>query len=458
MKRILIANRGEIALRILRACRQLGIEAVVAYSEADRESRAVLIADEAICIGPAEAKKSYLSAPALIAAALATGCDAIHPGYGFLSENAAFAEAVAAHSLTFIGPSAEVLERFESKAAVRALLAKHGLPTIPGSDGVVADVEAAAKAAAKIGYPVILKASAGGGGRGMRVVGSPDELAAAFPICTQEAQSAFNDGSLYLEKYLVDTHHVEVQIAVDHAGTALHFGERDCSVQRRHQKLVEESPSTALSPKVREELLARAAKAIGAAGYRNVGTLEFLVGSDGKPYFIEINCRIQVEHPVTETVTGVDLVALQIALARGDDMPLAQADVERRGHAIEFRLTAEDPEHEFRPQAGEIGAFRSPSGPWVRFDSHLYAGYEVPPYYDSLLAKLIVWGATREEAIARSRAALREVEIEGVATTRDFFLGLLETPTFLEGRATTGWIDAAGTAAILAAAPRREGA
>ncbi len=454
IKRVLIANRGEIALRILRACRQLGIEAVVAYSEADRESRAVLVADEAICIGPADAKRSYLSAPAVISAALATGCDAIHPGYGFLSENAAFAEAAAAHGLTFIGPSAEVLERFESKAAVRALLAKHGLPTIPGSDGVVADEAAAAKAAAKIGYPVILKASAGGGGRGMRVIQNADDLAQLFSLCTQEAQAAFGDGSLYLEKYLIDTHHVEVQIAVDKAGTALHFGERDCSVQRRHQKLVEESPSTALTPKVREEFLARAAKAIGAAGYRNLGTLEFLVGADGKPYFIEINCRIQVEHPVTEMVTGVDLVALQIRLAAGELMPMTQAEVERRGHAIEFRLTAEDPVHEFRPQAGEITTFRSPSGPWVRFDSHLYAGYEVPPYYDSLLAKLIVWGNTREEAIARSRAALREVEIGGVETTRDFFLGLLETPSFLNGTATTSMLDTIGTAEILAAAPK----
>ena len=452
--RVLIANRGEIALRILRACRQMGIEAVVAYSEADRTSRAVMVADEAICIGPAAAKHSYLSAPAIISAARATGCDAIHPGYGFLSENAAFAEAAAAHGITFIGPSSAVLERFESKAGVRALLAKHGLPTIPGSEGVVADIEAARAAAKKIGYPVILKASAGGGGRGMRVVTSETELANLFPLCAQEAQAAFGDGSLYLEKYLTDTHHVEVQIAVDDAGTALHFGERDCSVQRRHQKLVEESPSPALTTKVREDFLARAAKAIGAAGYRNLGTLEFLVGPDGKPYFIEINCRIQVEHPVSEMVTGVDLVALQIALARGDAMPMTQAQVERRGHAIEFRLTAEDPANEFRPQAGEITLFRSPSGPWVRFDSHLYAGYEVPPYYDSLLAKLIVWGPTRDEAIARSRAALREVEIDGVATTRDFFLGLLETPAFLNGSATTSMLDASGTSAILAAAPK----
>lgn len=305
IKRVLIANRGEIALRILRACRQLGLEAVVAYSEADADSRAVLVADEAVCIGPADAKQSYLSAPAIISAALATGCDAIHPGYGFLSENAAFAEAVAAHKLTFIGPSAPILEKFHSKAATRALLAKHGLPTIPGSDGVVADEAAALDAAKKIGYPVILKASAGGGGRGMRVAQDAAELSKNFSICAQEAQAAFGDGSIYLEKYLSATHHVEVQIAVDSEGTALHFGERDCSLQRRHQKLVEESPSTALTLRVRDDFLARAAKAIGAAGYRNVGTLEFLVGPDGKPYFIEINCRIQVEHPVTEVVTGV---------------------------------------------------------------------------------------------------------------------------------------------------------
>jgi len=457
IKRVLIANRGEIALRILRACRQLGLEAVVAYSEADADSRAVLVADEAVCIGPADAKQSYLSAPAIISAALATGCDAIHPGYGFLSENAAFAEAVAAHKLTFIGPSAPILEKFHSKAATRALLAKHGLPTIPGSDGVVADEAAALDAAKKIGYPVILKASAGGGGRGMRVAQDAAELTKNFSICAQEAQAAFGDGSIYLEKYLSATHHVEVQIAVDSEGTALHFGERDCSLQRRHQKLVEESPSTALTPRVREEFLARAAKAIGAAGYRNVGTLEFLVGPDGKPYFIEINCRIQVEHPVTEVVTGVDLVALQITLAGGARMPMTQREIQPRGHAIEFRITAEDPAKNFQPQAGEISAYRSPSGPWVRFDSHLYAGYEVPPYYDSLLGKLIVWGATREEAIARSRAALRELEIDGVATTRDFFLGLLESPSFLNGAVTTSMLDDVGTAAILAAAPRRSG-
>ena len=457
IKRVLIANRGEIALRILRACRQLGLEAVVAYSEADADSRAVLVADEAVCIGPADAKQSYLSAPAIISAALATGCDAIHPGYGFLSENAAFAEAVAAHKLTFIGPSAPILEKFHSKAATRALLAKHGLPTIPGSDGVVADESAALDAAKKIGYPVILKAAAGGGGRGMRVAQDAAELSKNFSICAQEAQAAFGDGSIYLEKYLSATHHVEVQIAVDSEGTALHFGERDCSLQRRHQKLVEESPSTALTPRVREDFLARAAKAIGAAGYRNVGTLEFLVGPDGKPYFIEINCRIQVEHPVTEVVTGVDLVALQITLASGARMPMTQREIQPRGHAIEFRITAEDPANNFQPQAGEISAYRSPSGPWVRFDSHLYAGYEVPPYYDSLLGKLIVWGATREEAIARSRAALRELEIDGVATTRDFFLGLLESPSFLSGGVTTSMLDDVGTAAILAAAPRRSG-
>ena len=457
IKRVLIANRGEIALRILRACRQLGLEAVVVYSEADADSRAVLVADEAVCIGPADAKQSYLSAPAIISAALATGCDAIHPGYGFLSENAAFAEAVAAHKLTFIGPSAPILEKFHSKAATRALLAKHGLPTIPGSDGVVADEAAALDAAKKIGYPVILKASAGGGGRGMRVAQDAAELTKNFSICAQEAQAAFGDGSIYLEKYLSATHHVEVQIAVDSEGTALHFGERDCSLQRRHQKLVEESPSTALTPRVREDFLARAAKAIGAAGYRNVGTLEFLVGPDGKPYFIEINCRIQVEHPVTEVVTGVDLVALQITLAGGARMPMTQREIQPRGHAIEFRITAEDPAKNFQPQAGEISAYRSPSGPWVRFDSHLYAGYEVPPYYDSLLGKLIVWGATREEAIARSRAALRELEIDGVATTRDFFLGLLESPSFLNGAVTTSMLDDVGTAAILAAAPRRSG-
>jgi acetyl-CoA carboxylase biotin carboxylase subunit len=451
--RVLIANRGEIALRILRACRTLGIEAVVAYSEADRQALATLLADEAICIGPAEAKRSYLSAPALISAALITGCDAIHPGYGFLSEDDAFADAVRAHGLTFIGPSAAVLERFASKEEVRRLLASHGLPTIPGS-GLLDDEAHALAEAERVGYPVLLKPSAGGGGKGMRMVRSPRELSAVLPICRSEAKAAFGDDSLYLEKWLEENRHVEIQVAVDTFGNGVHLWERDCSIQRRHQKILEESPSPAMTPAGRAELADRAIKAVVAAGYVNVGTLEFLVDNDGNAYFIEINCRIQVEHPVTEMLTGIDLVATQIRIAGGEPLGFAQADVRQDGHAIEFRINAEDPEHDFRPGAGTIERFNAPGGPGVRFDSHAYAGYEIPPYYDSLLGKLIVWGPTREAAIARGKAALGELVVEGVVTNTAIHRALLVSEPFLEGRFTTNLMDRIGGAAFLAAADR----
>jgi acetyl-CoA carboxylase biotin carboxylase subunit len=453
ISRVLIANRGEIALRILRACRTLGIEAVVAYSEADRLSLPALLADEAICIGPADARRSYLSAPALISAALVTGCDAIHPGYGFLSEDDAFADAVRAHDLTFIGPSASVLERFASKEETRRLLAGHGLPTIPGS-GLLGDEPQALEEADRIGYPVLLKPSAGGGGKGMRMVRSPRELAAVLPICRSEAKAAFGDDSLYLEKWLEDNRHVEIQVAVDKQGNGVHLWERDCSVQRRHQKILEESPSPAMTPAGRAELAERAIRAIVAAGYENVGTLEFLVDNDGNAYFIEINCRIQVEHPITEMLTGIDLVALQIRLAAGEPLGLVQADIPQRGHAIEFRINAEDPAHDFRPGAGTIERFNAPGGPGVRFDSHAYAGYDVPPYYDSLLGKLVVWGPTRDEAIARGRAALGELVVEGVVTNASIHRALLTSEPFLDGRFTTNLLDRVGSAAFLAAGER----
>ena len=376
--RVLIANRGEIAVRILRACRTMGIGAVVAYSEADRDSLAAQLADEAICIGPADAKRSYLSPSALISAAIVTGCDAIHPGYGFLSEDGGFAEAVAAHGLTFIGPSAEVLERFASKEASRSLMARHGLPTIPGSDGMIRDDEHALSEAARVGYPILIKPSAGGGGKGMRMVRTPRELEASLRVCRSEARAAFGDDSLYLEKWLEDNRHVEVQVVVDRYGRGVHLGERDCSVQRRHQKIVEEAPTPALPPASRAELCERAIAAVVAAGYENIGTLEFLVDRDGGFYFIEINCRIQVEHPVTEMLTGIDLVATQIRIAAGEPLGFGQEDVEIRGHAFEFRINAEDAAHEFRPQAGLVERFYAPGGPGVRLDSHLYAGYDVP--------------------------------------------------------------------------------
>jgi acetyl-CoA carboxylase biotin carboxylase subunit len=451
--RILIANRGEIALRILRACRTLGVEAVVAYAEPDRESLAAMLADEAICIGPADARRSYLSAPALISAALVTGCDAIHPGYGFLSEDDAFADAVRSHGLTFIGPSATVLERFASKEETRRLLAANGLPTIPGS-GLLLDDAQAFEDAERIGYPVLIKPSAGGGGKGMRMVRSPRELAAVLPICRSEARAAFGDDSLYLERWLEENRHVEVQVAIDQLGNGVHLWERDCSVQRRHQKIIEESPSPAMTEPGRRELAERAVKAAMAAGYENVGTLEFLVDGDGHAYFIEINCRIQVEHPVTEMLTGIDMVALQIRIAAGEPLNLTQPAIGQQGHAIEFRINAEDPEHDFRPVAGTVERFNAPGGPGVRFDSHAYAGYEVPPYYDSLLGKLIVWAPTREQAIARSRAALNELVVDGVVTNASIHRALLASEPFLEGRFTTNLLDRLGPAAFLAAEER----
>jgi acetyl-CoA carboxylase biotin carboxylase subunit len=446
--KILIANRGEIALRIVRACRRLGIASVVAYSEADRESRAVQLADEAICIGPAESRKSYLSAPAILSAALVSGCDAVHPGYGFLSEDDTFADITRAHGLTFIGPPAEVLERFASKAGTRTLLARHGLPTIPGS-GMLRDDAHALAEADKIGYPVLIKPSAGGGGKGMRMVRSARELQQAITVCRSEALSAFGDDSLYLEKWLDENRHVEVQVIVDRYGNGVHVGERDCSVQRRHQKIIEEGPSPALDDGRREALVESAVRAVIAAGYENLGTLEFLLDRDGNYFFIEINCRIQVEHPVTEMLSGIDLVAEQIRIAAGEPLGYSQSDITLRGHAIEFRINAEDSEHDFRPQAGLIEAYLPPGGPGVRMDSHLYSGYEVPPYYDSLLGKLIVWGPDRAAAIARSRQALDELVIEGLVTNVPLHRALIDHRTFLDGEFTTNLLDRVGSGAFL---------
>jgi acetyl-CoA carboxylase biotin carboxylase subunit len=453
-RKILIANRGEIALRVLRACRTLGIEAVVVYSEADRESLPVQLADEAICIGPADARRSYLSAPAVISAALVTDCDAIHPGYGFLSEDEGFADVVAAHGLTFIGPPADVLERFGSKEATRRLLGSHGLPTIPGSDGMLRDDLHALGEAERIGYPVLIKPSAGGGGKGMRMVRTPRELESALRVCRSEAKAAFGDDSLYLEKWLDENRHVEVQVAVDRYGRGVHLFERDCSVQRRHQKIIEEAPTPALSPGAREDLAERAIQAVVAAGYENIGTLEFLVDRDDNPYFIEINCRVQVEHPVTEMLTGIDLIATQIRIAAGEPLGFSQSDVTLRGHAIEFRINAEDPAFEFRPATGVVERYHAPGGPGVRMDSHLYEGYEVPPFYDSLLGKLIVWGPDREAAIARSHVALDELVIEGLITNVSIHQAMLGNEAFLEGHMTTNLLDRVGAAAFLAAATR----
>jgi acetyl-CoA carboxylase biotin carboxylase subunit len=450
--RILIANRGEIALRVLRACREMGITPVVAYSEADRDTLAVQLAEEAICVGPAESAKSYLSASSILSAAIVTGCEAIHPGYGFLSEDDSFAEMTRAHGLTFIGPPAEVLERFASKAGTRELLRRHGLPTIPGSEGMLRDDDHALAEAERIGYPVLLKPSAGGGGRGMRMVRTPRELQQAITICRSEARAAFGDDSLYLEKWLEENRHVEVQVIVDRYGNGVHVGERDCSVQRRHQKIVEEAPSPAIDVATRNALAESAVKSVVAAGYENLGTLEFLVDSEGRYYFIEINCRIQVEHPITEMLSGIDLVREQIRIAAGEPLGYTQANVQLRGHAIEFRINAEDVRNDFRPQAGIVERYLPPGGPGVRMDSHLFSGYEVPPYYDSLLGKLVVWGPDRATAIARGRVALDEMVLEGLTTNVEFHRALMDNETFLQGAFTTNLIDRVGSAAFLAAA------
>ena len=384
-----------------------------------------------------------------------TGCDAIHPGYGFLSEDETFAEVVRAHDLTFIGPPPQVLDRFASKEATRRLLGGYGLPTIPGSTGMLRDDLHALEEAERIGYPVLIKPSAGGGGKGMRMVRSGRELEQAVKVCRSEAKAAFGDDSLYLEKWLEDTRHVEVQVAVDRFGTGVHLGERDCSVQRRHQKILEEAPTPALSAAARSDLADRAIRAVVAAGYENVGTLEFLVDASGDAYFIEINCRIQVEHPVTEMLTGIDLVATQIRIAAGEPLGFSQADVELRGHAIEMRINAEDVDHDFRPSAGIVERYLAPGGPGVRMDSHLFAGYEVPPYYDSLLGKLVVWGRDRESAIDRARAALDELVVDGLVTNIPIHRALLRNEVFLDGRMTTNLLDRVGSAAFVAAAERR---
>jgi acetyl-CoA carboxylase biotin carboxylase subunit len=447
--KVLIANRGEIAVRVLRTCRELGIPAVVAFSEPDRESQAVRMSDEAICIGPAEARRSYLNQPALISAALITGCDAIHPGYGFLSEDASFAEACAVHDLVFIGPRAQVLERFASKYAVRRMLAANGLPTVPGSTGIVADLADALAQADAAGYPVLLKPSAGGGGRGMRLVRSPREMETQLPLARSEARAAFGDDSLYFERWIEENRHVEVQVLVDSHGNGIHLGERDCSVQRRHQKIIEEAPSPAMTDPGRERLRDLAIRSVTAAGYENAGTLEFLLDREGNFYFIEINCRIQVEHPVTEMLTGVDLIAEQIRTAAGEKLSMTQDQVQLRGHAIEFRINAEDPSDNFSPQAGVIEELQLPGGPGVRVDSHIYPGYEVPPFYDSLLAKLIVWGETREVAVARSRRALAEFQVGGIHTNLPFHRGIIDNAAFLQAEVSTNLLDRVGPATFV---------
>ena len=440
--RVLIANRGEVAVRIIRACRELGVETVAVYSTADRESLHVRLADRAVHIGPPLPADSYLRIPSLVAAATTTECDAVHPGWGFLAENAAFALACEDNDLVFIGPRAETIETMGDKIAAKEAMAEAGVPLVPGSDGGV-DLEQAREVAAEVGLPVLLKASAGGGGRGMRLVESADELAAAYLTASSEAQSAFGDGSLYVEKAVVGARHVEIQVLGDGEGAVLTLGERDCSIQRRHQKLVEESPSPAVTPEIRGEMEGAAHRACEALRYRSAGTIEFLLDAGGGFYFIEMNTRLQVEHPVTELVTGIDLAHAQLAVAAGEGLP-REGRADLQGHAIEFRINAEDPAEDFRPAPGRVSRFRPPLGPGVRVDTHVEEGYAIPPFYDSLIAKVIVWGEDREVAIARGRRALSELELEGIPTTRELALDIVSSEEFRSGNYTTSFLaDAA---------------
>jgi acetyl-CoA carboxylase biotin carboxylase subunit len=448
--RVLIANRGEVAVRVIRACHELGIEAVAVYSTADRDALHVRLADRALHIGPPPAAASYLNIAALIAAGTTTACDAVHPGWGFLAENAAFAAACEDNDLVFIGPRPETIETMGDKVAAKAAVASAGLPLVPGSNGAVA-LEGAKALAAEVGFPVLLKAAAGGGGRGMRLVESPVELESAFRTASSEAQAAFSDGSLYVEKALVGARHVEIQVLGDGEGRVLTLGERDCSIQRRHQKLVEESPSPAVDERLRTDMEDAARRACETLRYRGAGTLEFLLDSDGRFYFIEMNTRLQVEHPVSELVTGIDLARGQLAVAAGEGLP-AEGRASLRGHAIEFRINAEDPSRDFLPAPGPITRFRPPLGPGVRVDTHIFEGYSVPPYYDSLIAKVIVWDEDRPAAIARARRALSEFELEGVPTTRGLASDILESESFLSGRYTTAFLGDVALAALEGAA------
>jgi acetyl-CoA carboxylase biotin carboxylase subunit len=437
--KILIANRGEIALRVQRACRELGIPTVAVHSTADAEAMHVRLSDESVCIGPASARESYLNMAAILSAAHVTGADAIHPGYGFLSENAGFAEMVEAHGVTFIGPSSEHIRMMGDKITAKAAMARLGVPLVPGSDGALADLETAREVAARVGYPVLIKAAAGGGGRGMKVAESEDELEEAWRVARTEARAAFGNDEVYLEKYLDRPRHIELQVLADGYGEVVHFGERDCSLQRRHQKILEEAGSPALTAAQRDAIGATATAALRELGFRNAGTLEFLY-QDGQFAFIEMNTRLQVEHPVTEMVCGVDLVREQIRIAAGQPLGYSQADVKFYGHAIECRVNAEDPET-FMPTPGRVQAYHAPGGLGVRVDSALYAGYMVPPYYDSMIAKLIVHAPTRPEAIARLRRALEEFAVLGIKTTLPLHQRIVEDPQFQAGDYTIHWLE-----------------
>ncbi|MCL2530176.1 MAG: acetyl-CoA carboxylase biotin carboxylase subunit [Coriobacteriia bacterium] len=440
--KVLIANRGEIALRVVRALKELNVPSLMAYSEADAHTLAVLEADEAVKIGPAPSSQSYLSIPALIGAAVSRGADAIHPGYGFLAENAEFARQVANHGITWIGPSPESIEMMGNKSMARQTMQNAGVPTVPGSKGTIETLDDAVSFADAVGYPVLIKASAGGGGRGMREVMTPGDLEVAFSSARSEAQVAFGNSDVYLEKLVLRPRHIEFQVLADTHGNTIHLCERDCSVQRRHQKLIEEAPSPALTPELRERMGQAAIKAMEATNYVNAGTVEFLLDESNEFYFMEMNTRIQVEHPVTEMITLTDLIKEQVRIAAGEPISfMDKVPFTPLGHSIEFRLNAEDFEKNFMPSPGLVTALQWPGGPGVRIDSHLYAGYAVPPNYDSLVAKLVVWGSTREEALDRARRALSEVRIDGIKTTVGFHQKVLEIDAFAKGEARTDFVE-----------------
>ncbi len=440
--KVLIANRGEVALRIMRACKEMGIKTVAVYSTEDADTYPVRYADEKVCIGPAPANKSYLVMPSIIAAAVNTGCQAIHPGYGFLAENSDFARACADNDLVFIGPSPECIDAMGNKAAARDTMKACGVPTVPGSDGVVETVEEARKFAEEVGYPVLIKASAGGGGKGMREVHDPADLESQFMAAKNEALAAFGNGDVYLEKLVLRPRHVEVQILADKHGNRISLCERDCSLQRRHQKLLEEAPSPALTEEIRRAMGVAAVKAVRATGYENAGTIEFLLDTDGKFYFMEMNTRVQVEHPVSEQITGTDIIKEQLRIASGEPIScIERAPFMPFGHAMEFRINAEDPEHDFRPCPGNITRFEVPGGPGVRVETYIKQGDRISPYYDSMVAKLIVWGIDRDECIARGKRALSEFCIEGIKTTIPFHLEVLEKEAYVEGRVYTDFIE-----------------
>ena len=439
--KLLIANRGEIALRILRSCREMGIATVAVYSTVDKNALHVQLADEAVCVGDSPSSKSYLNVPNILAAATSRGVDAIHPGYGFLAENDRFAEICGDHGLIFVGPSPHAIRSMGDKSTAKSTMQKVGVPTVPGSEGLLDSVSDASKLASEMGYPVMIKATAGGGGRGMRLVNHSDELENLFKAAQGEAEAAFGNPGLYMEKFIDRPRHVEVQILADRFGNVVHLGERDCSIQRRHQKLLEESPSPALDDHLRIRMGEAAVAAAKSINYEGAGTVEFLLDRNGSFYFMEMNTRIQVEHPVTELVTGMDLISEQLRIAGGEKLQFAQAEIKLEGHAIECRINAEDPSHNFRPSPGKITGWLPPGGPGVRVDSHVYTGYDIPPFYDSLIGKLIVWGKNREAALKRMERALSECAVTGITTTIDFHLKLLQRKEFIEGDVHTKFVE-----------------